>query len=304
MVLRLRGGKKVIDVYEEKDSGKSESPKERNYLSLNIPPPRKDEKIPDFPDRMSCSRLQSFVKCPFAFRLQYVDGFKVSDDSIYLSRGKELHDMFYYASMTGMPEVIRSFDGYNKYPEQCENFIAFSRVIMNKNSIKMPLFSEKELYDENHKVLLYIDRIDENGKGVDILDYKSSMPKTNIKEYRFQLALYTYYVQKMMGLKVKRWGVMFTGGNGALIYEPIDQMKVDMIPEIISLIREDIADCAAHAYRKRRNGLCFNCKFKAFSLCDGAPTQAKERNSHGLLDIYRHEWISDESTVKDEEAIE
>ena len=294
MVLRVRGGKKLVDIY--KDSGKKLN--ERNYLSLNVPPPRKDDTIADFQDRMSVSRLQTFVKCPFGFKLQYIDGFKVADDNIYISRGKELHDMYYYASMTGMPEVIRSFDGYHKYPEYCESFIEMARTIKTRTGHNMPVLAEVEIYDEHDKVLLYVDRIDQVGKQVgvvDILDYKTGAPKTNIKEYRFQLALYTYYVEKMLKLKVKRWGVMFTGGTGSLIYEPVDRMKVNMIPEMIRLIRDEIADCnAAHAFEKRRNHLCFNCKFKAFSLCDGAPNQNRAKHAHGLLDIYRHEWANEE----------
>ena len=296
MVLRVRGGKKLIDVYAEQEKEDPKA-KEKNYLSLNIPPPRQEMRgDASNQNRMSVSRMQSFVKCPFFFKLQYLDGFKVSEDSIYLSRGKELHDMFYYAASTGMPEVIRSFDGYDKYPEQCENFIAMSRQIMNRTGHNMPVMAEKEIYDEHDEVLLYIDRVDETGKTVEILDYKTSMPKTNIKEYRFQLALYTYYVQKILGLTVKRWGVMFTGGHGDLIYEPVDQMKVNMVPEIIRMVREGISDChITNTFNKRRNPLCFNCKFRAFNLCDGAPHQKKAKNAHGLLDIYRSDWISDES---------
>ena len=296
MVLRVRGGKKLIDVYAEQEKEDPKA-KEKNYLSLNIPPPRQEMRGENDPNRMSVSRLQSFVKCPFFFKLQYLDGFKVSEDSVYLSRGKELHDMFYYAAATGMPEVIRSFDGYDKYPEQCENFIAMTRQVMNRTGHNIPLMAEKELFDIGDQVLLYIDRVDETGKTVEILDYKTSMPKTSVKEYRFQLALYTHYVQKILGLTVKRWGVMFTGGHGALIYEPVDQMKVNMIPEIIRMVREEIADChSKKAFDKRRNSLCFNCKFRAFNLCDGAPHQVKAKNSHGLLDIYRHDWISDETS--------
>lgn len=289
MVLRLRGGKKLIDVYE----GKAEPKKGvRNYLSLNVSPPRKGN-ILDFPDRMSVSRMQAFFKCPFFFKLQYVDGFKVADDSEHLSRGKELHDMFYYASMTGMPEVIRSFDGYNKYPDHCENFIALCRQIAGRTGVTLPFLAEYEIYDEKDRVILYIDRIDSVKGEVDILDYKTTMPKSNIKEYRFQLALYTYYVQKVLGLKVRRWGVMFTGGHGALIYEAVDQKKVNWIPEMLKIVREGISECHSTKFDKRRNGLCFHCKFRAFSLCDGAPNQTRARNAHGLLDIYRHEWSTE-----------
>jgi len=290
MVLRVRGGKKLIDLYKDEDKKKVS---EKNYLSLNIPPPRKDDSLEDFPDRMSCSRIQSFMKCPFYFKLQYLDGFKVAEDSEHLSRGKELHDMFYYASMTGMPEVIRSFDGYNKYPDHCENFIEMAKIIQRKAGYKLPLMAETEIYDPEDKVLLYLDRIDVVGKQTDVvelLDYKTGAPKRNIWEYKFQLALYTYYVEKILKLKVKRWGVMFTGENGDLIYEPVDRAKVDMIPEMIRLVREGISDCHIGGFDKRRNNLCYHCKFRAFSLCDGAVHQKRAKHAHGLLEIYRYDW--------------
>lgn len=285
MVDRIRGGQIVKRDWTKKQAGP------KNYSRLVVPPPQKSD-LPDQVDRFSVSRMQSLVKCPFFFKLQYVDKFAILDESEYLQKGKELHEMFYYAAASGMPEVIRAFDGYNKYPEDCENFIRICKSIQIRTGRSAPLCAEKELYDVDDKVLMYIDRIDICGKDpqvVEILDYKTGT-SGRVRDYVFQLAFYAFYVEKLLGLNVKRWGIMFTA-TGDIKYEDADRSKIAMIPEMVRMTREYLKECEKDGFGKRKNKHCYNCKFRNWKLCEGFDgSHPNNKNTYGLLDVYKYEW--------------
>ena len=153
-----------------------------------MPIPSNRDDLPFSADRMSVSRMQLWEKCAYAYRLNYEEDLRHLDESEHLTSGKEIHELFYLASLNAEPESIRILPNYKKYQDDCERFIEFSRLMWRKNGTSIPLLAEYEIYDEELNVLMYIDRIDKHDDGIQILDYKSGGYKS-IACYRFQLAV-------------------------------------------------------------------------------------------------------------------
>jgi len=272
MVKRLGKGKRVFDWIDQKE--------------IKIPPLR-DHIRKGALTRLSVSKMQLFEKCPHAFKFYYIDGLKNLKDSEAMLNGKTIHDMFYYASMAKYPELIRLDKDYPAFEKDCENFIKFSRNRMVYLGTSRPYLAEYEIYDEELDVLLYIDRIDKLKGGIEIVDYKTGKVH-GVGIYRFQLALYTYFVEKHLKEKVIRWGVFFSNA-GRYMGEPVDRKLVNMIKNTIASVRTKMENSIkTGAFEKRSGPLCNWCNFRHFSLCDGVGVN-KEPSFFGELDWYRGE---------------
>jgi len=236
--------------------------------------------------RLSVSKMGMFEKCPWAFKFYYIDGLTNFEESEALIGGKILHDMFYYASLAEYPEVIRTYEKYGDYVKDCENFISFSRKRMFFHGTSIPHLAEYEIYDAEYDTLLFVDRIDKIKDGYEITDYKTGKVH-GIGLYRFQLALYTYFVEKHLNIKIKRWGVFFTNA-GRYLGEVVDREKVNLIPHTLEAVRSRIQSATqTNRFPKKSGPLCNFCNFRHFSLCDGVGDN-KDPNYFGELDAYRY----------------
>lgn len=270
--------------------------KQGNYVfelpkqeTKKVPPPQKSD-IPNCPTRLSVSRVKLFDKCPLAYKLSYIEGLGMLDDAERLVAGKEIHDMFYYASLNANPEIIRSFEGYAKYADDCENFLEFSRSRMHDTGSSIPLYAEKEIYDKDDDVLLYVDRIDREGKkDLSILDYKTGKSHP-MKFHHFQLALYVYYVEKHLGLKVTKWGVFYSAHN-KIIYQKVDRNKVNMIPIILKHIKDKmIRDIEGDDFKARPSVMCNFCSFMQYGLCKPDAAEMKKNKAFDLTGVFCNDW--------------
>ena len=250
--------------------------------------------------RLSVSRMQLFEKCNLAFKLSYVDRLDLKEEDVTRERldmGKDLHDLFYIASFQKYPEIVRTHELYAKYPEHCENFIKFQHMMKRICGDHRPIFAEKEVFDEDDFVVLYIDRINDLGDGtVEVLDYKTGNSSGSIRKHQFQLALYTYYIEKHLNLRVSKWSIYYTKDNKYKSMA-VNRGKVNMIPEIVGLIRERIDGCfSVGNFEKRPNQLCSFCSFMQFGLCNSS--EHKSYNCFGLLDIYAKPWKEEEEEAE------
>jgi CRISPR/Cas system-associated exonuclease Cas4 (RecB family) len=238
--------------------------------------------------RLSVSRMQLFEKCAMAFKFSYLDKLELGEEREGLDTGISLHDLFYYISFQRNPAVIRSNVLYGKYTSHCENFIKFQQSLQKANSGSRPMFAEKEIFDEEDFVVLYIDRINDLGDGtVEILDYKTG-GSHSMSRHQFQLALYTYYAEKHLKLRVSRWSVYYSRDNKYKSMS-VNRKKVAMVPEFVRLVRERIDECfAVGNFEKRPNTMCSFCSYLQFGLCNSDPF--KSFNCFGLLEIYSKSW--------------
>jgi CRISPR/Cas system-associated exonuclease Cas4 (RecB family) len=236
--------------------------------------------------RLSHSKMTMFEKCPYAFKFYYVDGLTSLDDSDALINGKALHDMFYYASIAEYPEIIRTYEKYAEFMQDCEHFIEFSRKRMFYLGTSIPYLAEYEIYDKDLDVLLFIDRIDKLKDGYEVVDYKTGKVH-GLGLYRFQLALYAYFVEKHLKIKVRRWGIYFTN-SGRYLGEVVDRKKMELIPKTLEAVRNRIKQASSQNHFPKKSGpLCNFCNFRHYSLCDGIGENVNP-NYFGELDVYRY----------------
>lgn len=273
--------------------------KEIDYGYIHIDAPKKSI-IPNFDERgrirLSVSKMQLFEKCPLAFKYSYLEklDLKENEDRERLDMGVDIHDALYCASFQNA-EVLRSNELYGKYSVHFENFISFQRLMKKKTGSSIPLYAEKEIFDKDDFVLLYIDRINDLGDGtVEILDYKTGNIGS-LSKHQFQLALYTYYVEKHLMLKVSKWSIFYTKENKyKSMY--VNRSKVKIIPEIIRLVRQRMNSCFVEGFEKRPNQLCSWCSYTQFGLCSSG--QKKTFATFGLLEIFSKPW-SDSDDMSD-----
>jgi CRISPR/Cas system-associated exonuclease Cas4 (RecB family) len=244
--------------------------------------------------RLSVSRMQLFEKCFLAFKFSYVDKLDIADEAgrELLDTGKDLHDIFYKASFQIHPEIVRSLECYNEWGEHLESFISLQKTFASAYGDHRPYMAEKEIFDAQDFVVLYIDRINMLPDGtVEVLDYKTGSVHS-LSRHHFQLSLYAYYVEKHLGLRVSKWSIFYTKHN-KYKSENVDRAKIRMIPEIVGLIRERIDECFSRGvFEKRPSQMCGWCPMLQYGLCSSSTN--KSYNSFGLLEIYSKPWNSKE----------
>jgi len=264
---------------------------EIDYGYIHVPAPEKSI-IPNFDERgrvrLSVSKMQLFEKCALAFKYSYLEkiDLKENEDRERLDMGVNIHDALYYASFQPNPAVLRSSELYGNYTVHFENFIRFQKLMKQKTGSSAPLYAEKEIFDKDDFVLMYIDRINDLGDGtVEILDYKTGNTGA-LSKHQFQLALYTYYVEKHLMLRVSKWSILYTKENKyKSMY--VNRAKVRAIPEIIKLVRQRMNACFSVGFEKRPNQLCSWCSYMQFGLCNSGQ---KSFNTFGLLEIFSKPW--------------
>lgn len=274
MVLRRKNTIKVVD-----------------YEAIDVDPPKKTD-IPEYDGRgrmrLSVSRMQQFAKCGYAFKLGYVDKLIISDESEALGTGKVVHDLLYNAAHQPHPEVLRSHETYQENSIHYENFIAYENAFRKHYNSKC-LFAELELYDPDDHVVLYIDRVNDLQDGtVEIMDYKTGALGP-LSKHRFQLALYSYYIEKITHYKVSKWSIFYTKHN-KIKSEVVDRKRINMVPEFVRIIREQIdEEFLTNGFNKRPTFLCNWCVYRHYGICD--PSGMKTyKNIFGLLDVYSKPW--------------
>lgn len=244
--------------------------------------------------RLSVSRMQLFEKCALAFKFSYIDKLKLADEMSreLLDTGKDLHDIFYKASFQIHPEILRTSENYNEWQEHMESFISLQKTFASAYGDHRPYMAEKEIFDEEDFVVLYIDRINMLPDGtVEVLDYKTGGVHA-LSRHHFQLALYVYYIEKHLGLKVSKWSIFYTKHN-KYKSEAVDRAKVRMIPNIVGLVRERIDECfSIGSFKKRPSIMCNFCPMLQYGLCTSGKN--KSFNTFGLLEIYSKSWDAKE----------
>lgn len=137
----------------------------------------------------SFSRLTAFEKCRYGFLLKYLEE-EPEQPTYFASYGKLMHQILeqyhngtinkdeaiikYYSEYGNLPHDISS-NVYTKYYEEGKKYLE------NIQPVNTILATEQKIdFDINgHKFVGYIDRIDANKNGYDIIDYKTRIINTN-----------------------------------------------------------------------------------------------------------------------------
>ena len=221
--------------------------------------------------RLSKSKIGTWEKCPFLFKLKYIDGKAFDVKTPQMERGNEIHKLMedYYKpevkTIENLNKEITKQEKFVVHKEAVENFIKFNK----RWNDSIPLYTEQELYDETYNIIGIIDRIGIRDNKIILWDYKSGQLH-DLGKYRFELALYTYLFEINHNQKVDYWGIFFVDHNVDMI-EPVNRQEMQKAIEKVVSIRKEIKACSdKNEFCKKFNYDCRWCKAQQSGECDGA----------------------------------
>jgi RecB family exonuclease len=212
--------------------------------------------------RMSYSALNSYEKCPLAYRFQYVDGLEV-EPTPYLSFGKSLHSAleWLYDRSTPDPPTLEGFlsfldscwtsEGYAT-PDEERSYLDHGREVLtrfyykNIEPFRLPVAVEERFELDKGSFVLsgVIDRVDRNPDGsYEIIDYKTSrrLPEINRLRDDLQLPIYQLACQEVWGITPSKLSFYYVVHNQRYSTRPYDDNRLELVLERLHAAAEAIA---------------------------------------------------------------
>lgn len=241
--------------------------------------------------RMSYSRVETFVGCPYKFKLKYIDGLKTKfnlDPTNALALGTAMHE----GIEKDVESAIQSY--YSNYPT------ATPLMINEAIKLEMMVGKAKDVLGDrlrtgqfeveiNHPDFIgFIDLLVPVEPNVyDIYDFKYSNNVENYLDSK-QLHLYKYFFEQTTGMKVR---------DLAFVFIPKVKVKQEENEDIKEYRRRLIEECEKHeirivpieydtgkvidfmldvkhcieckSYDKKPQKLCYFCDYKQYCQSDG-----------------------------------
>ncbi|MCK9578675.1 ATP-dependent helicase [bacterium] len=236
------------------------------------------------PDHFSFSQLASFENCPLQYKFMHILKIPTKGKSNF-SFGKSIHNSlhkfvanYYNGKCPSIEELLAIYksewinDWYEDKREQEMFFENGKRIIANFYedfiSKKPEIFTfdglpalEKtfSLKINGNSVIGAIDRIDNIGGGVEIMDYKTGNPKTSLgTDEKFQLLIYYLAARRIFNLEVKKLTFFYVENGSKFSFEPKngDEEKTEKkIADIINKIKRS-------SFKPTAGWHCQFCDFK------------------------------------------
>jgi DNA helicase-2/ATP-dependent DNA helicase PcrA len=247
------------------------------------------------PDHFSFSQLASFENCPLQYKFMHILKIPVKGKSNF-SFGKTIHNTLHEFAKrsctdekTGLvnvgeydclplEEMLRIYekewidDWYEDMEEQAkfkekgkeilgvfhEDFLSKKpRIFDFKGEPGLEKTFTLKIAGEN--VIGAIDRIDDVGGGVEIMDYKTGNPKTSLgTDERFQLLIYHLAAKRIFGLEVKRLTFYYIEDGSRFSFEPKEGEEEKTEEKIAGIIRK----LKRSNYKPTAGWHCQFCDFK------------------------------------------
>ena len=235
--------------------------------------------------KLSISKIGQYEKCAYSFYLSYIRKEKIDKLPKQLEEGTEKHKIFEVvidkakalvlqeniSKSQAIQEAIKQTKNFEKYKDDCNNFVNLSLDIEKQGGDPFPEHKEIQLYDKDLNLGGIIDRVDIEGENVLILDYKTGKEHP-ISDYYFQLAIYAYIYEKNFKKKVTHWGIFFSKA-GLLLKEPININEIELAVAKVHYVRELIDNSIKNEdFPKQPSALCNWCVWKQSNKCDGKNT--------------------------------
>ena len=221
---------------------------------------------------MSKSAVLCYRQCPHRFFLEYIKRMPRKITPKALKRGSEVHglmDSFYDTNATTITEAVKEIKQNPKFEEHKEvmgNFIEANKEVLSegKDLLTKPIFKEIKMYDQETNISGIVDAIQMDGNKIILIDYKTGKEHP-LKDYRFELALYTYLFEKEYNQKITHWGIYFADANKFKIEEKDTKEMVKALKEVAdvrALVKEKKFD-------KKPGWMCKYCSSWENGYCDG-----------------------------------
>jgi DNA helicase II / ATP-dependent DNA helicase PcrA len=250
------------------------------------------------PDHFSYSQLESFRRCPLGYKFGSIFRIPIRGKSVF-SFGKTIHatlNRFVGESLKlSQSEQKDLFGGGDKKILSLEELMKIYDKEWIPDWYESPLI-KKEFYDKGREILkkFYddfiekkpeillinnepaleksfnlkldgdvfigtIDRIDDLGGGVEIIDYKTGSPKTSLsKEEKFQLMIYAVAAKKVLGLNPLKLTYCYIEDGSSMSFEVGD----DEISGTEGEVRELIQKIKRSNFKPTPGWHCQYCDFK------------------------------------------
>ena len=250
--------------------------------------------------RWSYSRIDTFERCPFKYRLRYLEKVE-ADDVVTADNALRVGTMAHDAIRLGCERAIEKyFMSYNIIDDDHETEAMKIEIVTRKVKEQLPIGGAFEVCIQTPDFIGYIDYLVPVGKDTyDIYDFKYT---TKCESYRYsaQLHLYKYFFEKCFPRKhirnlyfliIPKTGVKRKATETLEVYRdrirkeltlaPVNLMKVEYDPNKIikSLLNIKRAqECTK--FEPKDNEYCYFCEYRA--LCD----QYKTHTEKGGIDMF------------------
>jgi len=248
------------------------------------------------PDHFSYSQLESFRKCPLGYKFGSIFKIPKRGKSVF-SFGKTIHATLhrFVDESLKLSQQKDLFGGGDKKVFSLEELMKiydkewipdwYDSPLIKKEFYEKGKVVLKKFYDDfvekEHKILLIdnepaleksfnlklnddvfvgtIDRIDDLGSGVEIIDYKTGSPKTSLgKEEKLQLMIYAVAAKKVLGLNPLKMTYYYIEDGSSMSFE----MDADDILKIEENVKELIQKIKRSNFKPTPGWHCQYCDFK------------------------------------------
>lgn len=229
--------------------------------------------------KLSKSKINTYLKCPFEFKLKYVDEI-VAEPNKYMIFGRNIHSVaerFCEKFGDDVGDINIEYE-LNKIVyelnlidlnQHVDNLALFFEDVYINRDYKLFGF-EEELYDDENRFSGICDIIlqDENEELI-IVDYKTTNSR-NFSKYRLELCYYKLLVENVLNKKVSKVGIFFTENGRLRLLDVGDvdykykYLTTQEITEAIRIFHEVRENVNNEIFPLKKQYLCRLCIYEDF----------------------------------------
>jgi len=216
---------------------------------------------------LSKSQMNTYLQCPYKWKLQYIDRRKTEGSSA-MFRGIKIHsniENFYKNIEIKDKKIIPKKDlgelgQFQKLQERRIQSCTNEKGELNLKYFN-PIAQELKLANEKLKLRGFIDAVFRHPKddGIIIIDWKSGKYRpNNFSSYRFELAVYSELYRLKTGETPKYWGIYFVDAD-KLFFEEVKSISIKAMYNTVAKVRAGIE---SEDYKCKPGFLCRWCDFQ------------------------------------------
>ena len=239
------------------------------------------------PGHFSFTQLAAFEKCPMQYKFAHILRIPTRGKAFF-SYGKTMHNALYEflfemgnkkGSFKQLADIYKKnwidewYDGKSEKETYYKQGLESLKNFWKDFSVRRPrihtingvpaLEQDFNLKIDGYSITGKIDRIDESGRGIEIIDYKTGAAKERLRpEDKMQLMIYQIAAKEVFDLNAEKLTYFYLNECKPLSFSPSGQDVVDERDKIASIIKE----ISKSDFRAKPGWQCEWCEFKA--ICD------------------------------------